>query len=71
MQPGKIKGYRTLTQQEIDRVNAIKEMERRFLKELETLDLVPETDKRHTALARTKMEEASMWAVKAITRPEN
>ena len=68
--PKKISGYRELTQQEIDRVNAIKETERKFLKEMDTLDLQPETDKRHTALARTKMEEASMWAVKAITRPE-
>lgn len=52
--------YRELTEAEKDQIKAIK------VKAEEMLDLVPQTN-REFSLARTKIEEAAMWAVKGIT----
>lgn len=53
---------RELTEAEKDAIRSIK------AKGQELLDLIPQTS-RENSLARTKVEEAVMWAVKGITGP--
>lgn len=55
--------YRVLNE---DEKRAMKEVKDRGLDFLSTLDLLCKPG-RETALARTKIEEAVMWAVKGIT----
>lgn len=57
--------YRALTADEADQVRAIKERAESLLEVM----LGPQTviAPRELALARTKLEESVMWAVKAIT----
>lgn len=55
--------YRVLSESEKATMVAIKD------KGLEFLDLLDDLDQnRETALARTKVEEAVMWAVKSLTK---
>lgn len=63
-----VSGYRTMTDGEVEAINAIKEDERRIANLL--LQLEPfGPDPRCMAIARTKFEEAFMFAVKAIAKP--
>jgi len=55
--------YRVLSE---DEKKAMKEVKDRGLDFLSTLDLLCKPS-RETSLARTKIEEAVMWAVKGIT----
>lgn len=54
--------YRVLSETEKHQVGSVKECGDLFLQVLETL---PKT--REMALAKTKIEEAVMWAVKGVT----
>lgn len=55
--------YRVLTEDEKALMVAIKDKGQEFLDLLDDLD-----QNRETALARTKVEEAVMWAVKSLTK---
>ena len=55
--------YRVLTEDEKALMVAIKDKGQEFLDLLDSLD-----QGRETALARTKIEEAVMWAVKSLTK---
>jgi len=55
--------YRILSEQEKADMVEIKDAGLAFLKMLDRFD-----ESREMSLARTKMEEAVMWAVKSITR---
>lgn len=55
--------YRVLTEDEKALMVAIKDKGQEFLDLLDSL-----TQDRETALARTKIEEAVMWAVKGLTK---
>ena len=55
--------YRVLTDVEKDQMRALKDKGEEFLRLLEIL-----SPSREVALARTKIEEAVMWAVKHVTR---
>ena len=79
-----VKGYRTLTPGDIERMNRLKGASRRFCSLIETeLDEISaelcETGNhsveaheaaRCLAIARTKMQEACMWACRAVARPD-
>jgi hypothetical protein len=54
--------YRTLSEVEKRRIEAIKDLGDAFL------DEIAEEQGREFAIARTKAEEAVMWAVKGVTR---
>ena len=54
--------YRLLSDAEKIRMKQIKDLGRQFAELLDELG-----DSRETALARTKIEEAVMWAVKRVT----
>lgn len=80
-----VKGYRTLTADDIAQMNGLKEISRDFLEQLDlerthlSLQVVDadsdEASERSEALrclaiARTKMQEACMWACRAVARPD-
>ncbi|HAC6540075.1 TPA_asm: hypothetical protein GNC57_000827 [Salmonella enterica subsp. salamae serovar 48:d:z6] len=80
-----VKGYRTLTADDIAQMNELKEISRDFCEKLDierthlSLEVVvansDEARERDNALrclaiARTKMQEACMWACRAVARPD-
>ncbi len=83
-----VKGYRTLTAGEIERMNRLKGVSRHFCSLLDTergellavrngpemlsAEQAREIDEamRSLAIARTKMQEACMWACRAVARPD-
>lgn len=54
--------YRTLTTEEIGRMTTMKEIGNNFVAQCDVIGT-----SRELSLAKTKMEEAVMWAVKHIT----
>jgi len=67
----KIKGYRNLSQEEIDSINkgkCLAEQVSVYLTELENLE---DSDKRCISLARTNLQQGFMWAIRGIARPES
>lgn len=66
-----IKGYRDLTQSEIDAMNSVKAFEVDGANLLRQLADIPGVDRRELALARTHLEDACIRAVRAVARPAN
>lgn len=84
-----VKGYRTLTAGDIERMNRLKGVSRHFCCLLDTergellavrngpamlsAEQVREIDEamRSLAIARTKMQEACMWACRAVARTDS
>jgi len=67
----KITGYRDLTQEEIDNMNAIKLAEKVIANLVATVKSIPDVDQRNIAIARTSFEDAFMRLVRAVARPES
>ena len=80
-----VTGYRTLTADDIAQMNELKEISRNFCEQLDlerthlSMEVVeagsPEDASRSEAMrclaiARTKMQEACMWACRAVARPD-
>ena len=80
-----VKGYRTLTPGDIELMNRFKGISRQFCSLLDieyeclVAQVVARGDKSETEraealrclnLARTKMQEACMWACRAVARPD-
>ncbi len=80
-----VKGYRTLTADDIAQMNELKEISRDFCEKLDierthlSLDVVEANSQeaservealRCLAIARTKMQEACIWACRAVARPD-
>lgn len=66
----KIKGYRELTQEEIDLMNEAMELAESCGKLIEKLQSYPNTDKRCIALGQTNLQQGFMWAIRGIAQPE-
>ncbi|HGK7398122.1 TPA: hypothetical protein ACJ52J_002668 [Citrobacter freundii] len=84
-----VKGYRTLTPGDIERMNRLKGVSRHFCSLLDTergellalsngpamlsTEQAREIDDamRSLSIARTKMQEACMWAGRAVARPDS
>lgn len=67
----KIKGYRDLSQEEIDMMNWIKESAEQTRILCETIDnQVPDRDGRWLAIATTDLQKGYMALVRAVARPE-
>lgn len=64
-----IKGYRDLTQAEVDAMNSVKVLEADIAALWKQLGELPGVDKRDLALARTHFEDACIRSVRAIARP--
>lgn len=67
----KIKGYRDLSQEEIDLMNEVKEMSARVGELVKKLDANETLDKRWVAIARTDLQKGFMSAVRSIAQPES
>lgn len=61
------KEYKPLSPEAKDDMFAFKERAESLLAEFDAASKRDETDKRMMALAKTNLEQAVMWAVKAIT----
>ena len=62
----KIKGYRDLSQSEIDAMNSVKALEADIAALCMQLGELPGVDERDLALARTHFEDACIRAVRAV-----
>jgi response regulator of citrate/malate metabolism len=67
----KIAGYRDLTQEEIDAMNALKDAEQKMKELLDGLPVADGNVGRWISLARTNFETGFMFAIKAVARPTN
>lgn len=65
----KIKGYRDLTQDEIDLMNEGKALAEKCGEFIEKLNQNPLTDKRWVSIGRTHLQEGFMAAIRGVARP--
>lgn len=66
----KIKGYRDLSQEEIDLMNEGKALAEQCKDYLNKLASTQDIDKRNLALGRTNLQQGFMWTIRSIARPE-
>ena len=64
-----IKGYRDLSQSEIDGMNSIKALEVDTGHLFKQISEIEGVDPRALALAKTKLQEGFMWFVRSIAKP--
>lgn len=67
--PPPVRGYRELTQAEVDLVNAVKDAEAAYASVWKRVKDTSGVDQRMVALARTNMEDATMWLSRAVFQP--
>ncbi len=65
----RITGYRDLTQEEIDAMNACKNVESKVAELVTIIKSLPETDQRAAALAITNFQQGFMWLVRSVAKP--
>lgn len=65
----KIKGYRGLTQEEINRMNHSKELAAEVGVFIENLDKLEDVDKRWLAIAKTDLQKGFMSLTRSIAKP--
>lgn len=65
----KIKGYRDLSQAEIDLMNEGKELAEKCGAFIAKLEADSTTDKRNVALGKTNLQQGFMWAIRAVAQP--
>lgn len=66
----KIKGYRDLTQEEIDLMNEVKTKGAELGAIIEKLDNIPEIDKNWLVTGKLGVQQGLMAITRAITRPD-
>jgi len=67
----KIKGYRDLSQQEIDDMNESKELAAQVGTLIEKLYTIESIDKRWLSIAKTDLQKGFMSMVRSIAQPES
>ena len=65
-----VKGYTEQSDANIKTVNDNKKIEERVLRQLDRMTEDKNLDQRMIALARTNVQEAFMWANRAVFQPE-
>ena len=65
----KIKGYRDLSQAEIDMINEAKELAEKCGALIAKLEADSTTDKRNVALGKTNLQQGFMWAIRSVAQP--
>lgn len=66
----KIKGYRELSQEEIDMMNEVKMFGPLFDELFSQLEAMEETDKRWLAIGKTDLQKGLMAVTRAIAKPD-
>lgn len=64
-----IKGYRDLSQAEIDIMNEAKELASRVGDLVLKIELMPETDRRWAAIGKTDLQKGFMSIIRAVAQP--
>jgi hypothetical protein len=67
----KIKGYRDLSQQEINDMNDVKAEGERLKKVIELMRSRKDIDQRWVSIAETHLQQGIMAAVRSIAQPES
>ena len=67
----KIKGYRDLSQQEINDMNDIKGEGERLKNVIEAMRTRQELDQRWVSIAETHLQQGIMAAIRAVARPDS
>ncbi len=67
----KIKGYRDLTQAEIDAMNAVKDEGERLHLLIEEMRENEELDQRWISIAETHLQQGIMAAVRSVAKPDS
>jgi len=65
----KIKGYRDLSQEEIDLMNESKELAEQVSLLIGKLEVFPGIDKRWLAIGKTDLQKGFMSAIRSIAQP--
>ena len=65
----KIKGYRDLSQEEIDLMNECKALAMQCGAMIDKLQALPSNDQRCVSLGKTKLQEGFMWAIRGVAQP--
>lgn len=65
----KIKGYRDLSQEEIDLMNEGKALAEQCGAYIDKLMTNESTDKRAVALGKTNLQQGFMWAIRGVAQP--
>lgn len=66
-----IRGYRDLTQVEIDYMNCCKELGNKLGELIDTLQNQPDIDKRWLAMSKSSLQVGIMEMVRSIARPNS
>lgn len=66
-----IKGYRDLSQAEIDAMNNIKNLANQVGDLIDSLQDNPEIDQRWLSIARTDLQKGFMSAVRSVAKPDS
>lgn len=64
-----VKGYRDLSQQEIDAMNSIKLAEQDIGQLFQQVRAIDGVDQRVMAIAKTQLQQAFSWLVRAVAQP--
>lgn len=65
----KIKGYRNLSQEEIDLMNEGKALAEQCRKYIEKLESEEGIDQRAVAIGKVNLQQGFMWAIRGIAQP--
>jgi hypothetical protein len=68
--PMPVAGYTAQSQSNVELANEGKILEEQYLRWLDKLSALPDTDKRCVALGVTNMQTAAMWAIRSIFKPQ-
>jgi hypothetical protein len=66
-----IKGYRDLSQDEIDLMNQIKNVDNELHKLIDQINKVPDIDQRWVEIARTDLQKGFMGLTRAVAKPDS
>ncbi|AFC21888.1 hypothetical protein GAP32_434 [Cronobacter phage vB_CsaM_GAP32] len=66
-----IKGYRDLSQKEINQMNAIKDIAAKVGDIIDALQDDPDVDQRWLAIAKTDLQKGFMSAVRSVAKPDS
>lgn len=66
-----IKGYRDLSQEEINAMNNIKAYGEELKELVEELESIIDLDQRWVAIAKTHLQQGIMAAVRSVAKPES
>lgn len=64
-----VKGYRDLSQSEIDAMNSIKLAEQDLGQLFQQVQAMPGVDHRCLSIAKTELQQAFSWFVRAVAQP--